>query len=242
MRPSFDSSGSPQRHELFSISTEVPRMYVVNIILDYVNQDGSAKIFRAKVDPHMWHGRMGHCNPRALQQLEDKDNSGVKLNRDIESGDCEVGSIANGKKSSHPLSDRPRAQTRLEIVHAYVWGKHPVESYSSCHSVVMFTDDKSRMRWGVPIKTKDETAEGLQLLVQDVADPEGLCIGNVHCDGGGFKGRFQESCVSLGIIIETNTSYIPEGNAIAERGFGTIMGRLTYRADCGLKHLKPRST
>ena len=114
-----------------------------------------------------------------------------------------------------------------------------------------FTDDKSRIRWGVPIKTKDETAEGLQALVQEVADPEGLCIGKVHCDGGPeFKGRFQELCVSHGIIIETNAPYIPEGNAIAERGFGTLWvlraasswGRLTYRAGCGLKLLKPRST
>ena len=30
-------------------------------------------------------------------------------------------------------------------------------------------------------------------------------------------------CVSLGIIIETNAPYIPEGNAIAERCLGTIM-------------------
>ena len=67
---------------------------------------------------------------RALQQLADKDNSGVKFNRNIESGDCEVCSIANSKKSSHPPSDRPRAQTRLEIVIAGVWEKNPVELYS----------------------------------------------------------------------------------------------------------------
>ena len=43
------------------ISTKVPRMYVVNIILDDVKLDGSAKIFRTKVDAHMWHRRMGNC-------------------------------------------------------------------------------------------------------------------------------------------------------------------------------------
>ena len=61
----------------FPISTEVPRMYVVSIILDDVNLDGAAKIFRTKVDAHVWHRRMGHCNPRALQQLADNGNSGV---------------------------------------------------------------------------------------------------------------------------------------------------------------------
>ena len=39
----------------FPISTKVPRVYVVKIILNDVNLDGSAKIFRTKVDAHMWH-------------------------------------------------------------------------------------------------------------------------------------------------------------------------------------------
>ena len=125
---------------------------------------------------------MGHRNPRALQQLPDKDNSSVKFNRNIESGYCEVCSMANSKISSHSLFDRLRVQTRLEIVHADVLGKHPAESYRGYQSEVMFIDGKSRMRWRVPIKTKDETAEGLQALVQEVADPEGLYIGKAHCD------------------------------------------------------------
>ena len=29
---------------------------------------------------------------------------------------------------------------------------------------------------------------------------------------------------SLGIPIETNEAYIPQGNSVAERGFGTIIG------------------
>ena len=58
-----------------------------------------------------------------------------------------------------------------------------------------------------------------------------------------FKGRFQALCESLGIIIETNAPYIPKGNAIAERGFGTIivtarrllLGASHLRTDRGLK-------
>ena len=84
-----------------------------------------ADVYRTKVDAHMWHRKMGYCNPCALQQRADKDNSGVKFNRDVVSGYCEVCSFANIKKSRHPPSDRPRAQTRLQIVHADVWGKHP---------------------------------------------------------------------------------------------------------------------
>ena len=163
----------------FPISTAIPQMYVVNTIIDDVDLD-TLDIYHTKVDDHMLNRRMGHRNPRALQQLADKDQSVVRFNRNIDSGDCEVCSAGNSKKSSHPPSDRSHAQTRHEIVHADVWGKHSVASYSGCQSAVMFTDDHSRMRWGVPIKTKDATAEGLHALVQEVADPAGLCIGKVH--------------------------------------------------------------
>ena len=46
-------------------------------------------------------------------------------------------------------------------------------------------------------------------------------------------------CVSLGIIIETDAPYIPEGDAIAERGFGTILGT-THRLLLGAPHLPGR--
>ena len=58
-------------------------------------------------------------------------------------------------------------------------------------------------------------------MIKDVADPEGISIGKIRCDGGGeFRGRFQALAESLGIPIETNEPHIP----IVERGFGTIVG------------------
>lgn len=222
--------------QAFPISTAVPRMYVINVIIDDHNLD-AVGVYRTKVDAHLWHRRMGHCNPRALQQLADKETTGIKFNRNIDSGECSVCAVGDSKKSSHPPTNRPRSETRLEIVSADVWGKHPVKSYGGCQSAVMFTDDASRMRFGFPIKTKDETAEALQTLVRDVADPLGQSINTVHCDGGAeFKGRFIALCKSLGIKVETSAPYIPEGNAIAERGFGTIIGT-TRKLLLGAPHL-----
>ena len=83
-------------------------------------------------------------------------------------------------------------------------------------------------------RQRDSTRLSRRLLTLQV------CIGEINCDGGAeFKGRFQELCVSLGINIETNAPYIPEGNAIAERGFGTIMGT-TRRLLLGALHLPGR--
>ncbi|CAB1114301.1 unnamed protein product [Ectocarpus sp. CCAP 1310/34] len=53
----------------------------------------------------------------------------------------------------------------------------------------MVTDDKSRMRRGIPLKAKDEATDALETLIKEVADPEGICIGKIHCDGAAdFKG------------------------------------------------------
>lgn len=74
-------------------------------------------------------------------------------------------------------------------------------------------------------------------MIQDVADPKGICIGKITCDGGGeFGRRFQALAESLGIPIETNAPHIPQGNSIAERGFGTIIG-VTRSLLLGAPHL-----
>ncbi|CAB1115713.1 unnamed protein product [Ectocarpus sp. CCAP 1310/34] len=173
------------RNLSFPISTvEVPRMCVVNLILDDLNLDlpTSPLVFRADTDAGDWHRRMGHCNARALKQLSDREGTGIKFTNN-RPGDCEV-----------------------------------------CDHIAMFTYDKSRMRWGIPLKTKDEVTVALETLIKEVADP-GVYIGKILCDGAAdFKGRFLAMCRSFRIAVETSPPYVPQGNAVAERGFGTVIG------------------
>ncbi|CAB1118547.1 unnamed protein product [Ectocarpus sp. CCAP 1310/34] len=148
-----------------------------------------------------------------------------KFTTNIQPGDCEVCDISKSKKASHPPVGRSRSPTRMMLVHLDLWGKHGVPSYSGCQHIEMFTDHKSRMRWGIPLKTKDEVTDALETLIKEVADPEGICIGKIHCDGAAdFKGRFLAMCRSFGIAVETSPPYVPQGNAVAERGFGTVIG------------------
>lgn len=115
--------------------------------------------------------------------------------------------------------------TRQEVLHVDLWGKHATKWYGGCQSLVMFIGDKSQTRWGVPFKRKDEAAEAPLMVIQDVAGPEGICIGRMKCDGAAeFKGRFQSLCQQFGITTEANALHIPQGNAIAERGFGYVIG------------------
>ena len=60
------------------------------------------------------------------------------------------------------------------LTHVDVWGKHAVETYSGCKYLAMFTDDMTRVRWIVPMTTKDRVAEALKSIVKEVADPDGL--------------------------------------------------------------------
>ena len=113
-------------------------------------------------------------NEKALQYLAKLPRTGVKLWNNLKAANCHVCAIAKSRKESHPPSDRKGSSRRLELVHAGVWGKYCVESYSGNQYTVMFTDDMTRMRWIILMKAKDEVAEALKHLVKEVADPEGL--------------------------------------------------------------------
>lgn len=88
-------SSSPalrSRNPTFPISNEVPKIYVVNIILDDVNIDlpSSPPVFRADADAGIWHRRMRHCNAGALKQLSDKEGTSIKFTTNIRRPDDEV--------------------------------------------------------------------------------------------------------------------------------------------------------
>lgn len=70
-----------------------------------------------------------------------------------------------------------------------------------------------------------------------VADPERINIGMTRCDGGGkFEGRFLALEGSYGIQGEINAPYVPQGSAIAERGFGTVIS-VAHSQPLGAPHL-----
>lgn len=90
----------------------------------------------------------------------------------------------------------------------------------------MFTDDKSCMRWGIPIEAKDRVAEALQMVIRDVTNSEGVCNGTsaLRRRGSNYWGG-SKSCASRTELPSKPTPYTSlKGNVVAERGFGTIIG------------------
>ena len=178
-------SSPPALHSgphVFPLSTEVTRLFILPLMLE--TQEGRA-CYTSVASADLWHRRLGHCNSRALLQLAKNESTGVQFSENIKPGDCHICSVGKSKKRPHPPLVRPRAETRLAVAHADLWGKHSVPSYGGCQYVTMFTDDMTQMRWAIPIKTKDEAVDALRLLVREVADPEGISIGTIRCDGGG---------------------------------------------------------
>ena len=154
----------------------------------------------------VWYPRLGHCNSRAARQEAKSTATNVKYSFVLASHEYRVSLMSRSKEKPHPVSDRPRSSRSPDLVHIDVWGKHAVETYSGwCKYLATFTDDMTRMRWVVPMTTKDRAAEALRSIVKEVADPESVCIGRGRTDGGGkFEGRSAQLATLLGIKIETN--------------------------------------
>ena len=139
-------SSPPALHSgphVFPLSTEVPRLFTLPLMLE--TQEGRA-CYTSVASADLWHRRLGHCNSRALLQLAKNESTGVQFSENIKPGDCHICSVGKSKKRPHPPLVRPRAETRLAVAHADLWGKHSVPSYGGCQYVTMFTDDMTRMR------------------------------------------------------------------------------------------------
>ena len=115
----------------------------------------------------------------------------------------------------------------------------------------MFTDDHSRTRWGVPIKTKDAMAEGLHALVQEVADLQVSALGKYTAIERRSSREYFRSCMyRLGSSSRlTSRTSLKETLSLSVvlapfwvLRAASFWGRLNYRADCGVTLLKPRST
>ena len=105
-------------------------MYVLHIVPEA--QEMIHNVFRTTVDANAWDRRMGHCHPRALNQLAERLTIGVKFNSNIEADECEVCADSKSRKSAHPPSDRPHSSAGLALVHVDLCGKHSVTSYGGC--------------------------------------------------------------------------------------------------------------
>lgn len=106
----------------FPISTEVPRIDVLYLVNGKTVE--SARAFYTVEDARIWHRRLEHYNPRALNLLAQQQSTGVIFDKDTKSAGCEACYTSNSMKIPHPPSDGPRSSARLDYLLMDMRGKH----------------------------------------------------------------------------------------------------------------------
>lgn len=103
-------------------------------------------------------------------------------------------------------------------------------AYNNARYVVSFIDEKTRFKWVYCISTKDEVADALEKLYDNVLKPlvrtlhsSTIQFRTIKSDGGTeYMGRFAQKCKEFGFRQEIVPRYTPELNGIAENYWRTL--------------------
>ena len=191
-----------------------------------------------RTDNDLWHRRFCHQHVRGIQTL--KSNNFVHgLEEQDVSGDCPC-DVCRTCKLTTPSSSRIveiTSREPLDLLHMDLWGPSRVASYGGCRYLFVIIDDFSRMSFVFPMKTKDQTLEKFQLLVNKLETQQGTKVKAIRTDNGSeFCSRtFADFLGDKGIAHQKTNSYSPQMNGIAERYNRTLIeGTRALLADSGL--------
>lgn len=113
-------------------------------------------------------------------------------------------------KEPRPVPGEPLDEVFIDTV-----GKS-TEAFNSHKYIVIITDAKTRMRWLITIKGKDEIAKELVQWIEYQSHQYGKRICFVFRDGGTEFSRIRDYCVQNGIRTDISSPHTPEQNGIAE--------------------------
>ena len=186
----------------------------------------AANVAAGQNDSELWHRRYGHLNPQSLRKLQSEEMvTGMDGGLSSDIGVCEP--CAEGKQHRVPFSKSggKRAQKILGLVHSDVCGKMSTKSLGGAEYFVTFIDDKSRMVWVYPIKTKDQVFEKFTEWKALVENATGEKLKTLRTDNGGeYTAKvFEQYLVEHGIKHEYTVPKTPEQNGVAERMNRTIV-------------------
>ena len=116
-------------------------------------------------------------------------------------GGCDTCQVS---KHSHSAVGGPaerRTTQRLELAHADLLGPMEQPSHGGNLYALMFTDDKTRMRFIYFLKLKSEAAGKLCVFIRDVAKAHGVRLQQLRTDRGGefSQGEFEAACKAASV-------------------------------------------
>ena len=169
-----------------------------------------------------WHQRLGHVGQEILKKtavcslgLEGMDISDL--------GICETCHLSKAQRfvsrEPRPIPGQPLDEIFIDTV-----GKLP-ESLNGLQYAVILTDAKTRMRWVLMTKGKDEITSQLLQWIDFQYNQYGKRIRVIFRDGGTEFIRAKEQCDKMGIRTDVSAPHTPEQNGVAEAANKVLLRR-----------------
>ena len=198
-----------------------------------VNRRNEIKTFFNTID--LWHSRFGHVSKNYLDLMQKEEMvHGLKFLKDKKLNFCHGCNAGNFKR--HPVrremnvanNDVLEATYVLEKLNLDTVGPFEVASRDKYNGFVSVTDQFSRYRWIVLIRSRNEIPEKLISLFENIQKRFGKNIKIIRCDQGTeFKNRRLEKYLDdNGINYEFSAKYTPEQNGLSERSNGLILEKV----------------
>lgn len=167
----------------------------------------------------VWHRRLGHIAPEALQKIliQNKDKVTTPLStRELESFFCEACVKAKMQQRMGRNNQIERSLNPFERVHADVCGPFPVPALGGSKYYVVFIDDHSRFPEVRTLVHKSDVLNAwkdYRIRHRNMSYPI-VCL---RSDNGGEFQMLLKDCKEQGIVWEPSPPYTQHANGVAER-------------------------
>lgn len=185
---------------------------------------------QASVTADVWHQRLGHVAPSAIDQLRAQDMvTGLeqyKVHSNEPIAFCEACALGKQHKAPIPASgEAERGAGPLALVHTDVVGPMHTPSLGGSRYLLCVVDDHSRKTWMMPMASKGDTATMFKQFKVQVEKQTERQVKAVRSDNGGeyLSREFKDFLAEHGIVHQLSAPHTPQQNGVAERTNRTII-------------------
>ena len=184
----------------------------------------------------IWHQRLGHLSwsgmnklvtKKAIEGMEELDMNKAKEEL-MKCESCIMGKMHRVRFEDH-MHEADKAEDIMDRWHADLWGpmidkdKNEIESLGGNRYGLRVVDEKSRKKFLIGLKTKDEACQKLIELHKEKVIETGKPLKEFHSDGGGeFSSQILLKYFKAnGVRVTKSTKNTPQNNSIPERAHRT---------------------
>lgn len=216
----FDKTGANiiLKNQIVSRVPRIGNLYTIKMNKTERNMNTEQSLL-TKLDPVIWHQRLGHTGEKKMKQLKEKIGE-ISLPDYCDS--CKRGKLKQGPfHQSESRASRP-----LELVHIDLAGPHPITGYDGSHYFMVFVDDFSRYIVVYVLKDRKQVFQAFkryrQLMESHVKD--GHKVAQIQTDQPKefLSNEFSEYLIEHQIHHRLSTSHSHQQNGIAERAIQSI--------------------